>query len=670
MSRESHLWETLAILVACGLKGCIPRADDDRFSTDPPTSFSGPGFGAAGSIPFPGGAGTGGFCGPSTPRASFGSAGAGGRSAPSPQFNMPTQRAEKAPPPISGGTLLTSADGLTLIAADPDRDAIYVIDVATRSLLRRVELQAGDEPGRLVQDKAGKVHVALRGGKAVASFGLALDAKVTRTQVCDLPRGLAYDAGSDRLYVACAEGALVQVDPVELKPLNKLDLGRDLRDVIVRGPQLFVTRFRSAELMAVNAADGQVMGVRKPPTTSVEESVVVDGPPNPDGCTSTRFEQRTANSTPDVAWRMVDVPGQGMAMLHQRAAEAEVRVTPGGYGGSSTCAPGIVHGAVTVFGERMGSVDLAVPGLFVDIAADPTGALVALANPAGWGTTTGVVVMEVPTAEVAARDFQPGGTCATPSSEVTTEGQPTAVSFVSPWLLAIQEREPAGITFVDVRQPTRAPQRLDLKQPSRYDTGHTLFHVATGSGLACASCHAEAGDDSHTWTFHGIGARRTQNLRGGILGSEPFHWNGDMRDFSMLIEEVFVGRMLAPQPRPDQAEALANWIDRQPLLHATPEKPEAVARGEALFMSEAVGCGSCHTGTRLSKNESADVGTGARLQVPSLRNVAFRLPLMHNGCATTLSERFAACGGGDNHGHTSQLKPDQIGDLVAYLESL
>jgi hypothetical protein len=44
---------------------------------------------------------------------------------------------------------------------------------------------------------------------------------------------------------------------------------------------------------------------------------------------------------------------------------------------------------------------------------------------------------------------------------------------------------------------------------------------------------------------------------------------------------------------------------------------------------------------------------------------------MHTGCAATLLDRFTpACGGGDTHGHTSQLTSDQLDDLVAYLETL
>lgn len=658
MLATAKLWKTLGVVAAVSCAGCMPHTDDPSSPAipgEPPVSVGS--FGAAGS---PASA----ACG--TPRRSGFLPGAAGTGGGIVRFDGPPTNADVAPPPISGGTLLTSADGSTLIAADPDRDAIYLVDVQQRTLRRRIALSAGDEPGRLVQDKSGTVHVALRGGKALASFGLQADAAVTRTPVCDLPRGLAYDAANDRVYVACAEGALVQVDPTSHRAVNQVQLGRDLRDVIVRNGQLLVSRFRSADLLTVNAADGKVMLTQRPPPTDVEEEVFSDESESCGGIGGT-FKLRTNRFTSEVAWRMIDLPGRGAVMLHQRATDAEVRVSRGGYGGGGmqSCAPGIVHGALSIGDQPMRSVDLEAPGLFVDVAADPTGSMLALANPGGMGGGFSVVIVQPPSVEVAPAS----SLCQSAVANVRTEGQATAVSFVSPYVVAIQEREPAGITFFDVR-PGGTPQRLDLKQPSRYDAGHALFHLTTSAGLACASCHAEAGDDGHTWTFEKIGPRRTQYLRGGILGTEPFHWNGDMLDFSMLVNEVFMGRMAGPQTSPEHGQAMARWIDRQPALHAEVADAAAAERGKALFESTELGCGTCHSGVRLSNLESADVGTGGTLQVPSLRAVSFRAPFMHNGCAPTLTDRFGFCGGGDKHGHTSQLDTNQVKDLVSYLESL
>jgi hypothetical protein len=80
------------------------------------------------------------------------------------------------PPPISGGTLLVLADGRTAVASDPDRDAVYVVDVPSASLTYTLSFEPPgfdhapakpgtrrhDEPGRLVEDGLGRVHAALR----------------------------------------------------------------------------------------------------------------------------------------------------------------------------------------------------------------------------------------------------------------------------------------------------------------------------------------------------------------------------------------------------------------------------------------------------------------------------------------------------------------------------
>jgi len=154
-------------------------------------------------------------------------------------------------------------------------------------------------------------------------------------------------------------------------------------------------------------------------------------------------------------------------------------------------------------------------------------------------------------------------------------------------------------------------------------------------------------------------------------GTEPLHWGGDMKDFGTLVNDVFVGRMLGPQLSMEQSNGLHRFIDRQPGLSAPARDVAQVQRGRELFQSAAVGCSSCHAGSLLTDNRSVNVGTGEVLQVPALRGVSFRLPLMHDGCATSLRQRFdAACGGGDMHGHTSQLAAAELDDLIAYLETL
>src|SRR5580704_772700 len=63
-----------------------------------------------------------------------------------------TETQAHPPPAISGGTLLVLRDGVTAVASDPDRDAIYVVNLSTSTLTQTFSLAPGDEPGRVVED--------------------------------------------------------------------------------------------------------------------------------------------------------------------------------------------------------------------------------------------------------------------------------------------------------------------------------------------------------------------------------------------------------------------------------------------------------------------------------------------------------------------------------------
>jgi cytochrome c peroxidase len=73
----------------------------------------------------------------------------------------------------------------------------------------------------------------------------------------------------------------------------------------------------------------------------------------------------------------------------------------------------------------------------------------------------------------------------------------------------------------------------------------------------------------------------------------------------------------------------------------------------------------------LTDSKVYDVGTGGAFKVPSLLSVGNRAPYLHDGCATTLHDRFTGCGASsDQHGVTSHLEAAEIDALVAYLETL
>jgi hypothetical protein len=650
------------------------------------TSFVEPaGTGGVAGMPAP--VGTGGLAGTaSVPSCAAG--GGAGTMAPSrgrifpPNPGVMTTLAVP-PPAVSGGTLRVLADGQTAVAADPDRDRVYVVDLSARTLSATVMLDAGDEPGRVIEDAAGRVHVALRHGGAVATFDPRQPATVTRRAVCASPRGLAHERGADLVHVACADGELISLPAAGGAAVRTLQLDRDLRDVVADGGRLRVSRFRSAEVLTIES-NGSVSTRTPLPAFS------------------TMTARAGARFTAGAAWQMVAMSDGGVAVLHQRGVVDPIRPTPGGYGGTNPC-DAIVHPAVTtVAADGTVRTGPALPGLVlaVDMAISPDGrkaAFVSLGNASNGTTITSTTppqlnrlyVTDLSTAvdgSIGCRPDGMRGPCL-PQGTVLMDtsgaisgcppdpkpvGQPIAVAFAGDGGVIVQSREPAMLVLADGSSVPLSPE-------SRQDVGHFFFHANAGGFVACASCHIEGDDDGRVWSFGCdaagmmLGPRRTQSLLTGLRGTEPFHWNGDEATFEKLMTDVFVGRMSGPTLTAPVVDAMVTWIDAQPRpQRPVPSNPAAVARGAALFNDTAnVGCVTCHGGARFSNNQSVDVGTGRAFQVPSLIRIGTRGPFMHDGCAATLRDRFnPACGGGDRHGATAHLTSGQIDDLVAYLESL
>ncbi|KYF72198.1 c-type cytochrome [Sorangium cellulosum] len=557
--------------------------------------------------------------------------------------------AAEPPPAISGGTLAVSRSAVRAVAADPDRDRVWIIDLEAQKLTAEIVLEKGDEPGRVVEDDVGRFHVALRRGGAVVSIDAESGKVVDRRDACPAPRGIAYDATTDQLHVACLGGELVTLPAGPGAATRRVQLERDLRDVVVDGDRLLVSRFRAAELLTVDA-NGSIAGRESLP----------------------QFDLFGQVFAPAVAWRTLPLPTGGVAMVHQRALIAPVEIVEGGYS-SGGCDGSIVHSTVSELGTAApnGLLKLspALPSatLPVDLAISEDGASYAVV---AAGRNEVLVTSPASLSQNVEVGFEQG-TCMEPQHRVTVDGEPTAVAFAGDAVI-VQTREPASLQVLALDGVSRN-RVITLPGESRRDTGHEMFHKNASGSMACASCHPEGGEDGHTWVFNPIGPRRTQFVSGGILNTAPFHWDGDMSGIEAIMSEVFERRMGGMHQGPRRVKVFARWIDSLPAppVSSAPDK-DAVARGESLFHDKTVDCARCHAGAQLTSNESFDVGTGKAFQVPSLVRIGARAPFMHDGCATTLKDRFtkAACGGGDMHGKTSHLSDAQLDDLVAFLETL
>jgi cytochrome c553 len=582
----------------------------------------------------------------------------------------PTTSAADAPPPISGGTLLVTRDGSRAIASDPDRDLVYIVDLRqSQPHPQTIVLSKGDEPGRLVEDGAGRVHVALRGGGALLTIDVVTGAVLARRSACPAPRGVDWDSTSDNVWLACATGELVAFPASGGNAVVRWVVERDLRDVDVSNGAIAVTSFRAAQVLRLSGSNVARRDQLPSPSSSM---------------------------APHVVWRSVVAPSGAFVAVHQ--AETMVAVPPqtGGYGDGAGCngkegpppdhapimgdastiastCPGdadagclaqsnpVVRGVLTVM-RPDGTILLnrnipaAVP---VDVAVSRDGKAYAVAA-AGNAFTQGL-------GTVLTFDAQCGNIRETPRKIGTTSIAPTAVAFDAQNDVILQTREPAALWLFAANGG--APTSIALSPTSRADTGVDIFHTQAGALMACASCHPEGGDDGHVWMLDSQ-PRRTPSLRGTIAGTAPYHWPGDETTLDELVFDVYTQRMSGAFLGSVQLAALEGWVQTIP----APPSPSwldasSVQRGAALFASSTAGCSTCHSGAKLTNNTTVDVGTGGAFQVPPLVGVGWRTPLMHDGCATTMLDRFGKCST-STHGSTASLSSGDIVDLATYLQSL
>jgi hypothetical protein len=652
-------------------------------------------------------------------------------SANQPTFGSVVQ-AGTPPPPLSGGTLLVTADGTYAVASDPEREAIYVVNLGGQTVEHTIALQAGDEPGRLVEDGAGRVHVALRSGGSLVTVDPASGSILARRSVCPAPRGVAWDAATDLVWVACATGELVALPAAGGSSTKSFVVERDLRDVVVSNGSLSVSSFRSAEVLRI-ATDGTVS--RRDPLPSPLSTFV-----------------------PHVAWRVLGAPSGAVVAVHQAATTQSLSTkVQGGYGGGCSGGLGLFPSPLldasplplledggfgnvpddagfppipaddaSVEPAAAGEAGPALPATVggsseTDAASGPNcfAGELGVTGDAGSGgasnlpglgcgesgavisiltvlTADGKATVNTPFSGVLPVDVAVSRdaslVAAVAPGNAFTAGLSTVVEFSScgtpvsapPPSLPNQFQpiavafDPANNLVVQMRQPAQLsilPARgasaitIPLSSSSRTDSGFDIFHTQAGGMIACASCHPEGRDDGNVWLLDNE-QRRTPSLRGTIAGTAPYHWPGDEPNLDVLVNDVYTVRMSGATLNSDQMGVLNHWVQDVPALPAPSwVDGSAAQRGKTLFNDTSVGCATCHSGPKFTNNQTMNVGTGGSFQVPPLVGVGWRTPLFHNGCAASLADRFGACST-SQHGSIGSLSPGDISDLMTYLETL
>jgi cytochrome c peroxidase len=214
--------------------------------------------------------------------------------------------------------------------------------------------------------------------------------------------------------------------------------------------------------------------------------------------------------------------------------------------------------------------------------------------------------------------------------------------------------------------------------------GEFYFHdaeICFQGWQSCASCHPGDGRvDALNWDLLNDGIGNPKNNKSMVYSHRtPPSMSMGIRDTAETAVRAGLRHILFTV----QPEAVAEAMDEY--LKALKPVPsprlvngglsEAAQRGKDVFAK--ANCASCHPGPLFTDLETYDVGTRGpldrpadRFDTPTLVELWRTAPFLHDGSAATLKDVLTTRNAGDQHGKTSDLKPDQLGDLIEYLLSL
>jgi YVTN family beta-propeller protein len=285
-------------------------------------------------------------------------------------------------------------------------------------------------------------------------------------------------------------------------------------------------------------------------------------------------------------------------------------------------------------------------------------------------------------------------------------------------------------TVTAVITATEIPLPPVLLQGKRLFNSSARPELSQARWISCNTCHIEGEHDGRTWLLQYTGevppgataviTRNTTSLL-GMIETYPLRWSAEWdesadSEFSIRFEQfgsgLIQGEMNATLGPPNQGrswdlDCLASYIDSLVLPSPRASAPmppaedashssglltmaqtgsgeDSVAvkgdpdQGRELFLSSRTGCSVCHPAPLYTDQRQHDVGTassygewfGPRIDTPTLRFLHDSAPYLHDGSAATLLDVLTTKNPEDKHGVTSDLMPQELDDLVAYLLSL
>lgn len=605
------------------------------------------------------------------------------------------------PPPASparpwgqaarGGSVVIDRDRQVAYAADADNHAIFRVDLLSAEV---VESALEGAPEQIVLLDGDRLAVTVRDRDEVAilavdAFGAAV--KVAAAPVPADPFGIALSPQGDLLVTSAFAHKVTALDVDTLDERWSIDVAREPRAVVVTpdGSRAFVTHLVGDALSVLDLAEGA-------PTPRRIHAL--------GGLYRNRVDQAigagTLHTTAALGYAAVlSESGAKLFVPHviEQNGASTTRSIPGAYGGvpveeeTSLASVAVVK---TSDERALGDVRGAgAPSAALDkaafIAQDPSlgFAVTPSAAPSRQARAVAIAGFRLLVAsqgtneliELDARSLDPA--MSVKRRYAVGEGPKGVDVDPKAGIAVVWSQLSHELAIVSLA--SGAVERLPLATdplPKDIAAGRRLFFSEldrriSRDGRACAGCHPDGRDDAVVWKL-GAGPRQTPTLV-GRLERGPYGWLGKHPTLEGNMAETI--SRLGGTGLPDaDLKQLAVFLrkglaapSRAPLRADEPK----VARGRALFTSEAVGCSGCH---RLETDESDralhNVSSRGRddttdgFRTPPLLFVSATAPYFHDGRYATLEQLLED--NLDRMGQTTHLSPEDLGALAAFLRTL
>ena len=584
-----------------------------------------------------------------------------------------------SPSPVrpSPWALAAGRDGRVLYAACGPTGTVALIDVAGRRLTRTVPV--GGTPRSLAVSADDRIlAVSLERQDEVVLFDLPSCEERARIPVGADPEGLAFTEDGRRLYVANRLSQDVSI----------VDVGRgaEIRRVGAGREPFALARAPDGKTIAVVSRRADLAPAAEPPRTEV---TLLDAQT---GDVLRRIHLPSFHLCEAAAWtpdsRTLLVPGIRVHNLLPILQVARGWVLYG-----ALAVVDVADGTVRVLPLAEANRGFADPAGLV-VSRDVERAFVA----AGGNDEVALIDLAALLGEGVEGDL--GRTWRYVQERVAVGDNPRGMAWLGHGVVdaevAVSNRLDDTVTLLDVRGRVLATIPLGDPVPDdELQTGRRAFFDASycfQHAFSCTSCHPEGHTDGLTYDFDIDGVGRNVLLNRSLLGLQgtaPFKWSGInpslQRQCGARFAMVLTRADLFP---PATLDALAAWILSRPPPRPTAERGldgASIERGRLIFargrrkdgtrLRPGQRCISCHPPPLYTNNQITEVGTrGPRddheaYDTPHLTGGGSKAPYLHDGRAITLTEIFDGSLD-DRHGFVSDLSPEEIRDLVAFLESL